>query len=67
MEIRTLIMALIVAGVVFIAIIGLFAPSGLHQGAAGLRDRQRSSQPQVHFTGALVYPVIYKKEFMKIP
>ncbi|TXK61072.1 hypothetical protein [Alkalisalibacterium limincola] len=25
-----------------------------------------SPQPKVHFTGALVYPVIYKKEFMKI-
>lgn len=25
-----------------------------------------SSMPKVHFTGALVYPVIYKKEFMKI-
>ncbi|KWS05122.1 flotillin family protein [Lysobacter capsici] len=25
-----------------------------------------SSTPKVHFTGALVYPVIYKKEFMKI-
>ncbi len=25
-----------------------------------------SSNPKVHFTGALVYPIIYKKEFMKI-
>ena len=25
-----------------------------------------SSTPKVHFTGALVYPVIYKKEFMRI-
>lgn len=25
-----------------------------------------TSQPKVHFTGALVYPVIYKKEFMRI-
>ncbi|MGO1071061.1 hypothetical protein [Lysobacter sp. CA199] len=25
-----------------------------------------SATPKVHFTGALVYPVIYKKEFMKI-
>ncbi len=25
-----------------------------------------SPMPKVHFTGALVYPVIYKKEFMKI-
>lgn len=24
------------------------------------------SQPKVHFTGAIVYPVVYKKEFMKI-
>lgn len=25
-----------------------------------------SSRPKVHFTGALVYPIIYKKEFMRI-
>ncbi|MCX8582810.1 hypothetical protein J3T94_02075 [Gilliamella sp. B3372] len=25
-----------------------------------------TSKPKVHFTGALVYPIIYKKEFMKI-
>jgi len=25
-----------------------------------------SSQPKVHFTGALVYPIIYKKELMRI-
>ncbi len=25
-----------------------------------------SSKPKVHFTGALVYPIIYKKEFMRI-
>ncbi len=25
-----------------------------------------TAQPKVHFTGALVYPVIYKKEFMRI-
>ena len=25
-----------------------------------------SSTPKVHFTGALVYPIIYKKELMKV-
>ena len=25
-----------------------------------------SAKPKVHFTGALVYPIIYKKEMMKI-
>src|SRR5690554_2992212 len=67
---HTLIMALIVAGVVFIAIIGLFALFKafyikVPQGTA-LIVNDLSATPKVHFTGALVYPVIYKKEFMKI-
>ncbi|MFA5590589.1 MAG: flotillin family protein [Lysobacteraceae bacterium] len=67
---HTLIMALMVAGVVFIAIIGLFVLFKafyikVPQGTA-LIVNDLSSTPKVHFTGALVYPVIYKKEFMKI-
>ncbi|NLB14833.1 MAG: hypothetical protein GX826_12600, partial [Gammaproteobacteria bacterium] len=67
---HTLIMALMVAGVVFIAIIGLFALFKafyikVPQGTA-LIVNDMSSVPKVHFTGALVCPVIYKKEFMKI-
>ena len=57
-------------GVLVILIMGLF---GLFkafyikvpQGTA-LIVNDLSPQPKVHFTGALVYPVIYKKEFMKI-
>ena len=37
----------------------------VNQGTA-LIVNDMSSQPKVHFTGALVYPIIYKKEFMKI-
>ncbi|MEJ5209642.1 flotillin family protein [Denitratimonas sp. CY0512] len=67
---HTLIMALMVAGVVFITIIGLFVLFKafyikVPQGTA-LIVNDMSSVPKVHFTGALVYPVIYKKEFMKI-
>jgi uncharacterized membrane protein YqiK len=37
----------------------------VEQGTA-LIVNDMSSQPKVHFTGALVYPIIYKKELMKI-
>lgn len=37
----------------------------VEQGTA-LIVNDMSSKPKVHFTGALVYPIIYKKEFMKI-
>lgn len=37
----------------------------VEQGTA-LIVNDMSSTPQVHFTGALVYPIIYKKELMKI-
>ena len=56
--------------VIIIVIIGLAAmlkafyvkvPQGTALIVNGL-----GSQPKVHFTGAIVYPVIYKKEFMRI-
>lgn len=61
---------LVVIGIAFVLILGLF---GLFrafyikvpQGTA-LIVNDLSSTPKVHFTGALVYPVIYKKEFMQI-
>ncbi|HEK1050669.1 TPA: hypothetical protein SMQ32_002486 [Proteus mirabilis] len=61
---------LTIIGCVILVILGLF---GLFkafyikvpQGTA-LIVNDMSSQPKVHFTGALVYPVIYKKEFMRI-
>ncbi|MCE9840089.1 hypothetical protein LZ636_10375 [Proteus terrae] len=61
---------LTVVGFAILIILGLF---GLFkafyikvpQGTA-LIVNDMSSQPKVHFTGALVYPVIYKKEFMRI-
>ena len=61
---------LIVAGVVIVAllgIVGLFKAfyNKVPQGTA-LIVNDLSSTPKVHFTGALVYPVIYKKELMKI-
>ena len=37
----------------------------VEQGTA-LIVNDMSAQPKVHFTGALVYPIIYKKELMKI-
>ncbi|GKX50924.1 flotillin family protein [Budvicia aquatica] len=59
-----------IVGAVIVFILGFF---GLFkafyikvpQGTA-LIVNDMSSQPKVHFTGALVYPVIYKKEFMRI-
>ncbi|MCQ4348452.1 flotillin family protein [Pseudomonas stutzeri] len=57
-------------GVVFLLILGFFVLFKafyikVPQGTA-LIVNDMSAQPKVHFTGALVYPVIYKKEFMKI-
>ncbi|MEM8498030.1 MAG: hypothetical protein AAF542_08400 [Pseudomonadota bacterium] len=57
-------------GVAFVTLLGL---AGLfkafyykvEQGTA-LIVNDMSSTPKVHFTGALVYPIIYKKELMKI-
>lgn len=61
---------LIIVGVVFLVIVGFFLLFKafyikVPQGTA-LIVNDLSSKPKVHFTGALVYPVIYKKEFMKI-
>jgi len=61
---------LTVAGVIFVVLMGL---AGLfkafyikvEQGTA-LIVNDMSSRPKVHFTGALVYPIIYKKEMMRI-
>lgn len=59
-----------VIGVVFLFLIGL---AGLfkafyHKVAQGtaLIVNDMSSTPKVHFTGALVYPIIHKKELMNI-
>jgi uncharacterized membrane protein YqiK len=61
---------LMIAGVVILmllGIVGLFKAFYIKvpQGTA-LIVNDLSSTPKVHFTGALVYPVIYKKEFMRI-
>ena len=61
---------LIVIGLVLLVIVGflgLFKAFYIKvpQGTA-LIVNDMSSRPKVHFTGALVYPVIYKKEFMRI-
>ncbi|NOQ14132.1 MAG: hypothetical protein GQ583_06595 [Methyloprofundus sp.] len=57
-------------GIFFIIIMGiaiLFKAFYIkvEQGTA-LIVNDMSSKPKVHFTGALVYPIIYKKEFMRI-
>jgi uncharacterized membrane protein YqiK len=61
---------LTIAGVAILmlfGIVGLFKAFYIKvpQGTA-LIVNDLSSTPKVHFTGALVYPVIYKKEFMRI-
>ena len=70
MSLEQVIPFLIVAGVVLLGIFGLFILFKafyikVPQGTA-LIVNDLSSTPKVHFTGALVYPVIYKKEFMQI-
>ncbi|NZA26308.1 flotillin family protein [Luteimonas sp. SJ-92] len=57
-------------GVLVVVILGLFVMFKafyikVPQGTA-LIVNDLSATPKVHFTGALVYPIIYKKEFMKI-
>ena len=57
-------------GIFFVILMGLAALFKafyikVEQGTA-LIVNDMSSQPKVHFTGALVYPIIYKKELMKI-
>ena len=61
---------LIGVGTFVLVVIGLFALFKafyikVPQGTA-LIVNDLSATPKVHFTGALVYPVIYKKEFMRI-
>ncbi len=70
MNIAMLMPFLIGVGVFFLILIGFFVLFQafyikVPQGTA-LIVNDMSSTPKVHFTGALVYPVIYKKEFMKI-
>ncbi|GAA4786415.1 flotillin family protein [Lysobacter hankyongensis] len=67
---ETLLPVLMIAGAVILmllGIVGLFKAFYIKvpQGTA-LIVNDLSSTPKVHFTGALVYPVIYKKEFMRI-
>ena len=57
-------------GIFFIVLLGIAALFKafyikVEQGTA-LIVNDMSSKPKVHFTGALVYPIIYKKELMKI-
>ena len=57
-------------GIVFVILMGMAALFKafyfkVEQGTA-LIVNDMTSQPKVHFTGALVYPIIYKKELMKI-
>ncbi len=66
----TILPILTVAGAIvlmLLGIVGLFKAFYVKvpQGTA-LIVNDLSATPKVHFTGALVYPVIYKKEFMKI-
>jgi uncharacterized membrane protein YqiK len=67
---HTTIVMLASIGAVIIFVFGLFAMFKsfyikVPQGTA-LVVNDMSPTPKVHFTGALVYPIIYKKEFMKI-
>ncbi|OUS11819.1 hypothetical protein A9Q89_07815 [Gammaproteobacteria bacterium 53_120_T64] len=57
-------------GVFFVILLGLAALFKafyikVDQGTA-LIVNDMSSQPKVHFTGALVYPIIYRRELMKV-
>jgi uncharacterized membrane protein YqiK len=67
---HTIILALAIVGSIIVFVFGLFAMFKsfyikVPQGTA-LVVNDMSPTPKVHFTGALVYPIIYKKEFMKI-
>ena len=60
----------IIVGIIAIVLVGFVALFKsfyikVPQGTA-LIVNDMTSKPKVHFTGALVYPIIYKKEFMKI-
>ncbi len=70
MDLSALIPFAVGAGILVLLILGLFALFKafyikVPQGTA-LIVNDLSATPKVHFTGALVYPVVYKKEFMKI-
>tara|TARA_R110000751_G_C13792154_1_gene482282 strand:- start:6110 stop:8152 length:2043 start_codon:yes stop_codon:yes gene_type:complete len=70
MNLAMLMPFLVGVGIVFLLIVGFFVLFNafyikVPQGTA-LIVNDMSAMPKVHFTGALVYPVIYKKEFMKI-
>lgn len=66
----TIMFFLVIVGSIFLVIVGFFLLFKafyikVPQGTA-LIVNDMTSKPKVHFTGALVYPIIYKKEFMKI-
>ena len=70
MSAETMFFVLTVGGVAFACLVGMLVMFKafyikVPQGTA-LIVNDMSSTPKVHFTGALVYPVIYKKEFMRI-
>jgi uncharacterized membrane protein YqiK len=70
MSAENLIPMLMISGaiiVMLLGILGIFKAFYIKvpQGTA-LIVNDLSATPKVHFTGALVYPVIYKKEFMRI-
>lgn len=65
-----LIGVVVTVGVVIVFLLGILGMfkafyNKVPQGTA-LIVNDLSSSPKVHFTGAIVYPVIYKKELMKI-
>lgn len=69
-DLSVLVPGLLVIGGVIIFLMGLAALFKafyikVDQGTA-LIVNDMSAQPKVHFTGALVYPIIYKKELMKV-
>ncbi len=61
------VVTVVVVIVSLLGILGMFKAfyNKVPQGTA-LIVNDLSSSPKVHFTGAIVYPVIYKKELMKI-
>lgn len=69
-DLSTIMPVLIAAGIFFAVLLGLAILFKsfyikVEQGTA-LIVNDLSSHPKVHFTGALVYPIIYKKELMRI-
>jgi uncharacterized membrane protein YqiK len=69
-DLTTIIPIITMAGSIFVILMGMAALFKafyikVEQGTA-LIVNDMSSRPKVHFTGALVYPIIYKKELMRI-